>query len=432
MINLNGTAGNTFIDDSKIQYWYQLGSSLNFILNNNLTKSVSFQNPIEAAKAGFIVKEKTYKYCASIPGVNGYVYNILCDKIKSHSVATATITIVFNSFSLAIVCINSTNAAQNNDYLANIFYSAHLSKNWASKTVRTVSNSIQEIIDISSAGDAIFVPKGNYYEELIIKNSVEFYFEQGAKLFSNNSGTPGLRIMRNIITGFSFKVFGYGQFYWLEYGQINPPDAAIAFNTLNNIYFEFDYIFCYKQPFFINTNAGTSTYLKGKRIDSLNPVYQTSRGIDTDGYFVLDLDVVYLKTYEDIIYGQPLVNSTFNLRTAYVELFSSTSAISLGDTFVLIETNIIGSMIIHKARSLTITDDGTLYNGGTDVNYLNLFSSYFESNKNEYSIRTAANASGGSIILSLLGNSYSNKNYDPSVTVVNASNYNYDSNLTLS
>jgi len=390
MIKLNGTNGVFEIDMDSVYYWIQSGNSLIFFTNLNAASTVDFSNANEMISAASKIWNETHFKNATIPSNSSSVFNINVSKLKSHSVSTTTITLNFFEYSVGLVCVNATEATLHNNYLANIFYSVNIEKNWIGKTFFRVNpnytnditnrlyNTIQAAITAASSGNVVIVEKGDYEEFIILKNGVDLFFEEETKHYVPSTGNS----ISDSGGAVTCKILGKGKFYNLYSGN-----AGLKINNASTVYFEFDTIEKYGDDtvgaaygFGIYGSNGT-IYLKG---NTINGIGSTGRCTDYDGTVVTaDIDVLNLISKNDVIAfpaNDAGSDTNFIYRNAYCETFNNNSSGGYG-MFYFDSSGAAYTIILMNLRikNFGSCDIFYFYNTHTAIRLWNVFNEGIES-----------------------------------------------------
>lgn len=390
MIVLNGTNGTFEIDMDSVYYWIQSGNSLIFFTNLNTALTVDFPNANDMISAASKIWKITHFKNATIPSNSSSVFNINVSKLKSHTVATATITLNFFEYSVSLVCVNAAEATLHNNYLANIFYSVNIEKNWVGKTFFRVNpnytnditnrlyNTIQAAINAASSGNVVIVETGVYEEFIILKNGVDLFFEEGAKHYVPSSG-DSINDSNGAVT---CKILGKGKFFNLYTGN-----KVLNVNNISTIFFEFDTIEKYGNNtlgaaygFGIYANKGT-VYIKGNEIKGTG---DTGRCTDYDGTVITaDIDVLNLLSENDVIAfpaNDAFADANLIYRNAYCQTLNNNASGGYG-MFYFDSSGAAYTIILMNLRikNFGSCDLFYFYNTHTAIRLWNVFSEGIES-----------------------------------------------------
>lgn len=342
MITLYGTNGIHEIDLDNVLYWYQSGNSICFYTSTKNLIVVTLQNSEEVRNTFLVVMNEMFKYTASIASSNSIVYNLNCKKIISHSVSTTTITVNFNTASLAIVCVSSSHATYHNNYLTNVVYHANIALNLIGKTIYRVNpeyiddpvnrlyNDIQSAITAASSGNIVIIEKSDTHYEgfnILLKNGVNILIEEGA-VIENSSSVVGGSIFTDNGANVTCKILGNGVFVCNTIVCLELSGNSTIYFEYDSINVNFDALLGISAAGFNSTSGTANLTCKGLNfVDT-----EGTRYFDSDGDLTLfDSDVLYCSILGELFYPDNNTDTVFMIRNGFYKggefLFHSTTGL---------------------------------------------------------------------------------------------------------
>jgi len=326
---VTGLNGVFNIDQSLVTHFYVSRNNV-WVHTANEPIVVECSDNYTAMLTGREIFANTYRDFVTVCGINGRSYYINLNKITSHSVTGSYLNIGMGAVNLSIECVDNATALWDLDYVTETRAGKKFLDEFAGTWLHVGSGqtyaTVTAALATASAGNAIRLHAGTYTEDVVMKNGIVIYGDEGAKVVgvwtppANSDTVP-----------FEFRIFGAADFDGpgdIYHGTVSedqsPPNSKIVwtFGTMRSGSY---------RPIFA-ANCRERLIMKGGLFDTFGATAQAF--VDTDNGVHLDLDMVNIANCESatfIAYNSWL-HSRAKIRNLKLEESNGSSSIQADST----------------------------------------------------------------------------------------------------
>jgi hypothetical protein len=300
-MKVTGLSGVTEISEVNIAYFYVRGDTVRIHYTDNSFYGLICRSQYHAMITAHAFWKSNYRNFITVCGTDGVSYYIKISSIDSTLINGTTLYITVSGMQLVVPCKDLETAQWDKDYVDTMLegrtfldtFGGTVLEVGPGKTYATIALAMTAAI----SGQAVRVYPATYTENIVPKNGVILYMEEGAK---------NIGYMTLPETVYTFKIFGYGDFE-------NPTGGVLVGESLpgtvqSKLIWQFGTIKAVGTYPVYPKECRSKIIMKGGL--GYNPDSVSAAFVDTDNGCNIDIDMV------NVSHSECLTYIAFNTRTS--------------------------------------------------------------------------------------------------------------------